>query len=356
MYYEYDTGYYEQSEMDELLSEFKEKCTKILLEDVNSQMGMIKHESEYLRKENERLMTALAQAEKNLREAKKDAERFALMETLTNGLKNMVKDSEDKETKIYEFLNLVFKRDYIEQTYDAPIWIGAMTQFYSNKEKVIDVLKLFDVRLPDNIENFRLPIDWNEEELDMFFDTVNNHVNCNGCTFEGNLRFWGSRSLYDVKTQCYKSGYSEIPWQYVLRNPLLRNEKYLEKIGKNAFTPFKWNNFYRIDKYLNLSDDEIKVILNNIDYTKMKNKGDVEEFILRHLKLIEDDAFLKKIYSLFYNSYDFKYGKKILDMPYKYMLQWACDCKNDATRFIEENKKHFTEEQRKELLMKALGL
>lgn len=356
MYYEYDTGYYEQSEIDELLSEFKEKCTKILLEDVNYQIGMIKHESEYLRKENECLMTALAQAEKNLREAKKDAERFALMGTLTNGLKNMVKDSEDKETKIYEFLNLVFKKDYIEQTYDAPLWIGAMTQFYSNKEKVIDVLKLFDVKLPDNIENFRLPIDWNEEELDMFFDTVNNHVNCNGCIFEGNLRFWGRNALYDVKTQCYKSGYSEIPWQYVLRNPLLRNEKYLEKIGKNAFTPFRWNNFYRIDKYLNLSDEEIKVILNNIDYTKMKNDGDVKEFVLRHMKLIEDDEFLKKIYSMFYNSYDFRYRNKILDMPYKYMLQWVCDCKNDAVRFIEDNKEHFTEEQRKELLMKALGL
>ena len=76
MYYEYDTGYYEQSEMDELLSEFKEKCTKILLEDVNSQMGIIKHESEYLRKENERLMTALSQAEKSLRELKKNTEKM----------------------------------------------------------------------------------------------------------------------------------------------------------------------------------------------------------------------------------------------------------------------------------------
>lgn len=355
MYYDYE-NYYEPSVMDELLGEFQQKCKEILLDDINSTIGSIKHENEYLRNENDKLKAALAKAEKSLRESKKDAEKFALMKTLTNDIKRMVDCTEDKATKVYEFLNLVFERDYIEQTYDAPLWIGAMTQFYSNKEKVIDVLRLFDIKLPDNIENFRLPIDWNEEELDMFFDTVNNHVNCNGCTFEGNLRFWVRMSLYDVKTQCYKSGYSEIPWQYVLRNPLLKNEKYLEKIGKNAFAPFRWNNFYRIDKYLNLSDEEIKVILNNIDYTKMKNKGDVEEFILRHLNLIEDDEFLKKIYSLFYNSYDFRYRKKILDMPYKYMLQWAYDCKDDAARFIEENKEHFTEEQRRELLMKALGL
>lgn len=355
MFYDYE-DYYEPSVMDELLDEFQQKCKEILLNDVNSTIGSIKHESEYLKKENERLMTVLSQAEKNLRESKKNTEKFALMETLTNGIKSTVENSENKNQKVYDFLDLVFQKDYKEDVYDTPIWIGAMTQFYSNKEAVIEVLKLFDVKLPDNIENFRLPIDWNEEELDMFFDTVNNHVNCNGCTYEGNLKFWGNRSLIDVKTQCYKSGYSEIPWQYVLRNPLLKKEKYLKKIGQNAFTPWRWNNFYRIDKYLNLSDEEIKIILNNIDYTKMKNKGDVEEFILRHLNLIEDDAFLKKIYSLFCNSYDFRYRKKILDMPYKYMLQWAYDCKNDAARFIEENKEHFTKEQRKELLMKALDL
>ena len=256
----------------------------------------------------------------------------------------------------FAVLELVFAKDYKENVYDTPLWIGAMTQFYSNKDRVIDVLRLFDVKLPDNIENFRLPIDWNEEELDIFFDTVNNHVNCNGCTYEGNLKFWGRKSLDDVKTQCCKNGYSEIPWQYVLRNPLLKKEKYLEKIGQNAFTPWRWNSFYKIDRYLDLSDEEIKIILNNIDYTKLKNKGDIEEFVLRHLKLIENDAFLEKIYSLFYNSYEFRYQKKILDMPYKYILKWAYDCKNDATRFIEENKEHFTEEQRKELLMKALGL
>jgi hypothetical protein len=355
MYYDYE-DYYEPSIMDELLEEFQQKCKEILLDDINSKIGSIKHDNEYLKKENDKLKAALVQAEKDLKESKKNTEKFTLMETLTNGIKNNVAHTDDKDTKIYEFLNLIFEKDYIEKTYDVPLWIGAMTQFYSNKETVIEILKMFDVKLPDKIENFRLPIDWNEEELDMFFDTVNNHVNCNGCTFEDNLRFWGRKSLDDVKTQCYKSGYSEIPWQYVLRNPLIKKEKYLKKIGQNAFTPWRWNNFYRIDKYQDLSEEEIKIILNNIDYTKMKNKGDVEEFVLRHLKLIENDAFLEKIYSLFYSSYEFRYQKKILDMPYKYILKWACDCKNDATRFIEENKEHFTEEQRRELLMKALGL
>lgn len=355
MYYEYE-DYYEPSAMDAIFEEFQRQCREVLLDDVNSTIGSIKHENDYLKKENSSLKTALAQAEKDLKESKKNTEKFTLMETLTNSIKNTVKNTKDKETKIYEFLNFVFERDYIEQTCDAPLWIGAMTQFYSNKENVIEILRLFDIELPNNIENFRLPIDWNEEELDMFFDTVNNHANCNGCTFEDNLRFWGRKSLDDVKTQCYKNGYSEIPWQYVLRNPLIKKEKYLKKIGQKAFTPWRWNNFYRIDKYQDLSEEEIKIILNNINYTKMEKRGDVAEFILRNLKYIEDDEFLKKIYSLFHDSYDFQWGKKILEMPYKYILQWTCDHKGEAAELVEKNKEHFTEEQRKELLMKAFGL
>ena len=169
MYYEYDTGYYKTSVIDDLLLEFKEKCTKILLEDINSKIGMINNENKYLKKENDKLKTALIQTEKSLREINKDVENFDLIKTLTNGIKNTIKDAENKDQKIYEFLNLVFTKDYNEDVCNTPLWIGAMTQFYSNKEKVIEVLKLFDVKLPDNIENFRLPIDWNEEEMDIFF-------------------------------------------------------------------------------------------------------------------------------------------------------------------------------------------
>lgn len=363
MYYNYE-DYYEPSVMDEILDEFRQKCKEVLLDDINTEIGSIKHTNEYLTKENDELKKALSKTEKDLRELKKNMEKFSLMESLVDGIKNTVENAESKNEKIYDFLDLVFKRDYIEQTYDAPLWIGAMTQFYSNRDKVIEILKMFDIKLPNGIENFRLPIDWNETELDIFFDTMSNHYNCNGSTYEGNLGYWRSASLEDVKTQCNRN-YSQIPWQYVLRNPLLKNEKYLKKIGQNAYGSKgysgHWISFYRIDRYLDLSEEEVKTILNNINFTDMKNpklnNGDeISKFILRNLKYVEGDELLNKIYSSFHDSYDFKYGKKILEMPYKYMLRWVCDHKNDATSFIENNKDHFTEEQRKELLMKALGL
>jgi len=358
MYYDYE-DYYEPSVMDEILEEFQQKCREVLLDDINSTIGSIKQTNEYLKKENDDLKKALSQAERNLRESNKNMEKFSLMETLTNGIKNTVENAESKNQKIYDFLNLVFTKDYNEDVYDAPLWIGAMTQFYSNREKVLEILKLFDIKLPKNVENFRLPIDWNEEELDIFFDTMHNHYNCNGCFYQTNLRFWSSNALDDVKTQCNRN-YSEIPWQYVLKNPLLKKKKYLTKIGKNAYGSNgysgHWDNFYRIDNYLNLSSEEIKTILNNINEAKLKKNDEIAKFVLRNIKHIENDKLLNKVYSLFHDSYDFNYGKKILEMPYTYMLQWVSDHQNIATKFIEENSKHFTDEQRKELLMKALGL
>ena len=53
MYYEYDTEYYEPSIIDGLLEEFQQKCKEIFLDDVNSKIGSIKHDNEYLKNENE---------------------------------------------------------------------------------------------------------------------------------------------------------------------------------------------------------------------------------------------------------------------------------------------------------------
>ena len=76
MYYEYDTGYYESSVMDEILEEFQQKCREVLLDDINSTIGSIKQTNEYLKKENDDLKNALSQAERNLRESNKNMESF----------------------------------------------------------------------------------------------------------------------------------------------------------------------------------------------------------------------------------------------------------------------------------------
>ena len=349
---EYDwIDYAEPSEVDELFKEFQEKCMDILCNNVKSEVDAIITRNAQLTEENEELKKESKSFENIAIERTKSLNDSGTVLKMLKYLKNFLDDE-----KVYSLFELMFEKDFEENLYEVPLWLGILTQYYSHKDEAIEFLRLLDVKLPDKIENFRLPIDWTEQELDIFFDTMHNHVNCNCCVYASNLKFWGKYSLMSVEDQCKKTYYDEIPWQYVLRNPLLRNKKYLEKIGKNAFKSSKWEKFYEIDKYLDLSDTEIKTILNNIDYTKLSSKGLISNFVMRNLRLIKNDEFLEKVYSLFYKSYDFNYNKKILEMPYEDVLRWAYDLKDVAVHFIENNKGYFTEEQRREFLMKALEL
>ena len=351
---EYDwTDYAEPSEVDELFKEFQEKCMDILCNNVKSEVDEIMVRNAQLTEENEKL-----------RKQSKSFENIAIERTKSLNdsgtvlkMLKYLKDSLDDE-KVYSLFELMFEKDFEENLYEVPLWLGILTQYYSHKDEAIEFLRLLDVKLPDKIENFRLPIDWTEQELDIFFDTMHNHVNCNGCVYASNLKFWGKYSLMSVEDQCKKTFYDEIPWQYVLRNPLLKKEKYLERIGKHMISipSSNWSKFSKIDEYLELEPKELKVIFNNLNYQLWANKNkDITNFILRHIDLIDNKNFLNKVYDFCHNSYDFTCKYKILDMPFTYVKKWCSEHTNNAMNLLRDKKTEFTDEQIKELLAAILG-
>lgn len=345
--YDWDE-YLESSEVDELFKEFQEKCMDILCDNVKSELNQIITRNAQLTKENEELRKQSKSFENIAIERTKSLNDSDTVLKMLKYLKNSPNDE-----KVYILFNLMFEKDFDENVTEVPLWLGILTQYYSHKEGAIEFLKLLGVDLPNNVENFRLPIDWTEEELDIFFDTMSNHANCNNCAYEANLGFWGRSSLLPVNEQCRKiTHYSEIPWQYVLRNPLLKKEKYLKQIGSHMLDAYSnWSKFSMIDKYLTLEPQELKIILDNIRYQLLTtNKGDALNFICRHLNLIENEHFLNQIYNLCHGSYDFTYKYKVLDMPFKYVKKWCCEHTDYAINLLKENKNEFTDEQRKELL------
>lgn len=351
---EYDwTDYAEPSEVDELFKEFQEKCMDILCNNVKSEVDEIMVRNVQLTKENEELKKKSKSFENIAIERTKSLNDSGTVLKMLKYLKNSLDDE-----KVYSLFDLMFEKDFEENLYEVPLWLGILTQYYSHKDEAIEFLRLLDVKLPDKIENFRLPIDWTEQELDVFFDTMHNHVNCNCCVYEGNLRFWGKHSLMSVEDQCKTTYYDEIPWQYVLRNPLLKKEKYLERIGKHMISipSSNWSKFSKIDEYLELEPKELKVIFDNIDYQLWANKDkDITNFILRHIDLIDNKNFLNKVYDFCHNSYDFTCKYKILDMPFKYVKKWCSEHGDRAMDLLKSKKTEFTEEQRKELLAVILG-
>lgn len=348
-----DPSYYEPSAMDELFMEFQEKCKELLRNDTNSYVNTIIAEKDYYEKENNKLAEENRELKKQCKTASDNLGQVSTISMFVN----LLKTSLDKPDKIYTFLDLLYKKDYNEDVHDTPLWIGALTQYYSHKSEIINLLRLLNVKLPPGVENFRLPIDWTEEELDIFFGTMYNHSNCNGSTYEGNLRFWSPFAMDSVDTMC-KHNYSEIPWQYVLRNPRLKQEKYLAQIGQHATgRSYHWVYFYKIDKYLELSEKEIGIIINNIDVGNFacKDSQTINEFLLRNIQYIANPVLLDKMYAKYHNSYDFKYNKTILKMPYSYIQKWVTDVEHDPVNFIYKHKDAFTPEQFKELTILALN-
>ena len=340
-----------QTNLDILLEEFKSKTKDIFINDINSEYNTIKTENERLIEQNQKLSEDNFVLTQQLEEKNKIIEDSKLITNLLNNIKQLKDDS----NKIFQFLDCLYQKDFEEiRVQDTPLWIEVLTQYYSHKDDIIKLLKIMDIKLPDNISNFRLPIDWSEEEMDIFFNTMYNHYCTNGQIFENNLKWYATSSLISVKEQCNKSN-SNIPWQYILRNPILKKEKYLRQIGQHLtdYTS-NWTNFAKITKFLDLSDDEIKIIINNINQVLLKKKTDAMDFCVRHLKLINNEVILNKIYNGYYNSYDFKYNSKILEMPFDYIKDWVelitKEDTNSAINFLTHKCDNLSQEQYKELL------
>lgn len=349
MWEDYSDNYYEMSKVDELLKEFSDKCKEVLIDNVNSEIGAIKSDNEYLSAENKKLQKALKIAEKELGDIKKNDAGAQLMSSF---IKNLDPSNDEQ---IYKFLSTMFESDYTESTYGVPLWLGAMTNYYSHKGEVLQLLKVIGCKLPDGVETFRLPCDWNDDELQIFLDTMYNHVNCNGCTYQDNLRFWSPTALDSVYYMCNKC-YSEIPWQFVLRNPLLKQEKFLKQIGRHMLD--KCNNWYcfnMIEEYLELTNDEIKIILDNLELQVWTKKNEsVSKFILRHIDCVENEQFLSKIYEFYHDSYEFQYHNTIFKMPWKYVVRWFSEHKDKGMLMLNDKSVELTKEQRKELVATVL--
>lgn len=350
-------NYVDECNLNCIIQDLVDNVKRQVIDESNSEIKSILNENAKLKKENKELQKSI----NDITSQNNDNNLFnSIWGNIKNTLMKKVPPEEQftKNNKIYDFLSVIYDKDYVEEVDgNTPLWIGILTQWYSHKNEMIQIMDSLGIPTPKNVSNFRLPIDWTEEELDIFFDTIYNHVNCNGCTYKGNLRFWNDSSLQDVKTQCNRS-YSEIPWQYVLRNPRLKNEKYLAAIGKGAYSSksLNYSKFFRLDTYQELNDEQIKVIIDNMEYQRMHKSDEIDRFLLKHINLISNENFLDKIYDRFSDSYSFGYDNCILDMPYKYAYKWLTEHKNKAIQLLDRYPEHFTEEQRKDIITKIFDL
>ena len=331
---------------------------KTIESEVSERVSSIKAENEDLHARVQRLQGKVSELTIELHNLKHDDSQSSVMLNLIEHFKDKfyaVENKPNREELVYKMLESFFDKDFDENTYECPIWLGACTQFYSHRTEVVEILKALEIYIPENIDNFRLPHEWTTEELDIVFDTMNKHYVCNGCIYEDNLRFWKPNALSDVYSVCYNSGsYTEIPWQFLLRNPNLLNEKYLKKIGKMAFEEYNghWSYFFKIQQYQELTPEQIKLIITNMnEYHTFDTKHfqKATEFLLKNMEYFPEGPLLKSFYECFKDSYDFKYNDIVLKLPVTYVEDWITRMHNPF-EWIERNRNKLNDEQKKELL------
>ena len=352
MFEEYGVKEYE---IDAMFDKLKSKIIERTEKDTKASIDNLTKENKNLKDINMKLLKAAKRTEE-------DQNNFKLATLLIDTLKNKIQKVVGKEKAdiVYKFLDSLFETDFNENTYEVPVVLACAVKYYNNREAVIELLKALDFKVPKDMDKFRMPHEWTEEELDVFFDNMDNHVNCNGCVFRDNLKFWSDKALKDPKVVCTET-FSEVPWQFLLRNPLLKKEKYLTQIGKmfctKEYRSSHWLEFAHITEYQELTDDELKLIINNINYEYYYNKDSgLKNFLLKNINLIEDEVFLAKVYNYNFNCYDFKYNNTILKMPYKFVKQYVKDIKDFNLEWLKRNRDRFTKEQITELTLIALGV
>jgi hypothetical protein len=185
------------------------------------------------------------------------------------------------------------------------------------------------ISYPNWLKTFIMPYEYGEELLDVFFDYLSCHYVCNGCIYSGNYGFWyneWSNHRFDPK-EALQHSYSELPWQLILKNPLLSTEKYFNKIVKSIET----NNthacyFYKIDEYQELSQGQLEKLAELSIPKAVKSSESYEyAFLKKHFPsnrtILEDikSKMTDNIYNVFWFARYPKYMVK------EYILSKQCD-------------------------------
>lgn len=329
--------YYEPSEFDEKIEEFKNYLKESVKKDTLDQIDRLTKENEKLRDE----VSTLKKENKELEDRNKVSDTSDIItQIVTNNI---------KARNVYKIIETLFKKTFDERlTGDCPLFWVTYVNYYDNRKDVIALLRFAGVEIPDELDGIVLPHEWNEELLDKFFDTMYAHYNCNGTMYKENLRFWNYKMAAHPFDANYFMCYDDIPWQFVLRNPLLNSQKYAVKIAQEMNKGGHGLFFSKICEYQELSKETLQTIVDNLDVTNTTNKKALVDFLIEHIELVKDEEKLNKLYTVI----ESKYGgeKYVLYMPKKYQIKYAKSLTNSDMRIKFLNMTELSKKEKVEIL------
>lgn len=322
------------TELDEKIEEFK----NYLIESTNHNTL---NKIEKLSSENKKLKEEIKVLSKQNDDLQKKNKTSITNDKITQIVVNQI-----SQNNIQRIIESLFTKTFDENTYGVPLFWSICVNYYNNRKDVIPLLRLSGIEIPNELEDIILPHEWGEELLDKFFDTMYAHYNCNATIYQDNLRFWTYKMAAHPFDNNYFSCYDEIPWQFILRNPLLNSKKYAIKIAEEMNNGGHGIYFSKICYYQKLNQDILQTIIDNIKNTDNKM---VRDFLIEHIDLVTNKRILDGLYPIVLDN-RFNGVEYILKMPEKYQIKYAksLDCPEKMINFL--NKTKFSKEKKMEVL------
>lgn len=285
---------------------FNSKINEFIEEEVNNRVSDIKIQLEDSEKKLIKTKNKLNKIEKEnekLNKLKSQIEMFKVFKELID---------ENNFFNFASFVNLKSNNIGITgmESEDIPNWFKLLFKYYEDKEKLFILMDMFNIEYPSWAKEYKMPYDYNEEELLLFADLKKyDRYVTNGCIFEGNIGFFwrnirsNKGKTRDILTSKYAFD-SAIPWQLILLNPLWTKENIFNKIIENLKKKQRDSYyFFVIQNYIKISDEQIK------EMAKLLPK---DNFYDVHKKFIEINKNILKIIP----ELAIKYKDKINDNHY----------------------------------------
>lgn len=202
------------------MTNFNQEIEKIIQEEVNKRCHEEKLKVEFWRetareREEEKLMLKKELAEifesHNAIEEEKEYNENLLY--LVKGL---------KLDDILKLLNESTREDYLRAE-KVPIWFKILFESKRDNKELIKAMIALGLDIPEQVLEFKNPINYSKEELFDLFSTKTNFYVTNGSLTEHNARFFFD-SLR-VNGWSFNPNQENLPLQLLLRNPLILDEE-----------------------------------------------------------------------------------------------------------------------------------
>jgi hypothetical protein len=184
------------------------------------------------------------------------------------------------EENLGTFLTFIFKKE--DNPYDncgvttASSWFFNLIKYWGQRQLLFKIYDLVGIKYPKWALTCEIPYEWDQNKIDLWFNTLKNHYVCNGAIYECNLGFWQREYQGKTVEQNLNKQYSDVPWNLVLKNPLLLEDNNFDKIlkaikSKNQSSHAQY--FTMLPRYQTLTKPQLESFIKVVAKQSNNNKA-----------------------------------------------------------------------------------